>query len=146
MWIVELGAAGLAGVERVELPVPRPLCSVTGELDELLGDPGLEAVREHYLCATLTDRVRPVDGMRKLRERFPYAVRLVWTPEVPQETESTRYADAAGGRDEVALADAFAEHCRGAPLSESERQLIGEAFTAAGSGEGAAWCDSTGWS
>lgn len=137
VWLVELGAEGLSGVERVELPVPRPLCSVTGELDELLADPALDSVREHYLSATLTDRVRPVDGMRKLRERFPYAVRLEWAPDVPPEADTTRYAEVAGGRDELAIADAFAEHCRGAPLSESERSLVGEAFTAVGSEEGA---------
>lgn len=133
--LVDFDETGLAEVTREELPVPRALASVTGELEELLADPELESVREHYLSASLTDRVRPVDGMRRLRERFPYAVRMEWVPAEREEQEAPRYAEAVSGRSDLQLADTFVEHCRGAELNESERGLVGEAFTIVGAGE-----------
>ncbi len=133
--IAEFDASGLVGVERQPLPVPRPLATVTGELDELLADPELDGLREHYLSATLTDRVRPVDGMRKLRERFPYAVRLEWAPAQDERQRAGDYTKAVTGRDDLELADSFVAHCRGAELTGAERELVGRAFTSVGAGE-----------
>ena len=76
VWAVDLDAHGLAGVDRVELPVPRELATVRGRLEELLEDVAYAELRECYLSVTLTDPARPVDAMRRLRARFPYAVHL----------------------------------------------------------------------
>src|SRR3954453_9395609 len=43
-WLVDLDAAGLAGVRAVGLPVPRELTVLTGTLAELLADPALSSV------------------------------------------------------------------------------------------------------
>src|SRR5207245_3511086 len=80
VWLVDLDAHGLAGVERRELPVPRRLGSLTGRLDELLTDAAHEPFAGYFLSVELTDPVRPTDALRRLQERFPHAVHLEWRP------------------------------------------------------------------
>jgi exonuclease SbcD len=79
VWLVDLDAAGLAGVRALALPTPRPLTVLTGTLDELLADPAHTGVEEHFVSARLTDDVRPSDPMRQLQTRFPHCVHLDWT-------------------------------------------------------------------
>lgn len=81
VWFVDLDAVSLAEVSRHELPVPRPLATLSGELAGLLEDPEHEQWREHFLSITVTDRVRPIDAMRLLQDRFPYAVHMDWRPD-----------------------------------------------------------------
>src|SRR5690606_6881623 len=76
VFVVDLDASGAASVERVDLPVIRELTRLEGELDDLLADPAHAAVEEHYVSAVLTDAIRPLDAMRRLQERFPYAVHV----------------------------------------------------------------------
>ncbi len=78
MWLVDLDADGVTDVRLHELPALRGLSSLRGTLDELLGDEKYADAHEHYIEATLTDTIRPLDAMRRLRERFPYAVHVHW--------------------------------------------------------------------
>lgn len=130
VWIAELGPDGLAGVERRELPVPRKLATLRGELDELLSSPTAEDSVDCYLSVTLTDRVRPLDAMRRLQRRFPYAVRMDWEPEGGRPTEALRYTKVGNGRDDQQVTEDFLVHCRHSEPSDAERALLGEAFGA----------------
>jgi exonuclease SbcD len=128
VWLVDLGRDGLADVRRHELPVPRRLAEIRGELDELLADPANENVVDCYLYAVLTDSVRPLDAMRRLQERFPFTVRLDWLPDGEAQRPAPRYA--THGRDDAAVAEEFVLDCRGSALADGERALFSEAFEA----------------
>jgi DNA repair protein SbcD/Mre11 len=130
VWLVELDAGGLAGVERRELPVPRPLATVTGTLADLLGSPAHEALVEHYLSVELTDRVRPTDALRRLQERFPHAVHLDWRPAGGTLAAPLRYATTLRGRSDHDVACDFVADCRGSAASEGEQALLREALAA----------------
>ncbi|MFK0245134.1 exonuclease SbcCD subunit D [Amycolatopsis azurea] len=132
VWLVELGADGLAEVRRHELPVPRHLAMLRGELAELLSDPEHDELTEHFLSFTVTDRVRPIDAMRKLRERFPYAVHMDWQPEGGHDGAALKYAEAVRGRSDVEITRSFLEDCRGSAPSETEERLVLAALGAAG--------------
>ncbi|MFI6304761.1 exonuclease SbcCD subunit D [Amycolatopsis thailandensis] len=132
VWLVELGADGLGEVRRHELPVPRHLAMLRGELAELLADPEHDELTEHFLSFTVTDRVRPIDAMRKLRERFPYAVHMDWQPEGGHDGAALKYAEAVRGRSDVEITRSFLEDCRGSEPSESEERLVLAALGAAG--------------
>ncbi|HEX4221080.1 MAG TPA: exonuclease SbcCD subunit D [Pseudonocardiaceae bacterium] len=128
VWLVDFGPKGLELVRRHELPVPRRLATVRGELAELLADPGNKGVLDCYLYAVLTDPVRPLDAMRRLRERFPFAVRLDWLPGGVQAQPQSRAA--APGRNDAVLAQDFVLDCRGSAPSAAERGLFSQAFDA----------------
>jgi exonuclease SbcD len=123
VWLVELDAGGLAGVERRELPVPRALATLRGALEELLADPAHEAVADHFLSVELTDPARPIDAMRRLQKRFPHAVHLEWRPlgrvEVPR-----KYGDAVRGRDDEAVSCCFVATVRGTEATETEQAML----------------------
>lgn len=130
VWLVELDAGGLAGVERRELPVPRRLGTLTGALDELLTEPAHEQFTGHYLSIELTDPVRPTDALRRLQERFPHAVHLEWRPAAGPRAE-LRYSQAVHGRTDHEVACCFVTDCRGQEPSDYERELLADALAAA---------------
>jgi exonuclease SbcD len=82
-WLVDLDAGGVAGATFVEAPVPRPLAVLRGDLDTLLRDPALEEHEQAWVHAALTDELRPVRAMERLRRRFPHALSLAFEPATP---------------------------------------------------------------
>jgi exonuclease SbcD len=132
VWLVDLDENGLGQVRRHELPVPRRLATVLGQLGELLGAAEFEDLVDCYLSVTLTDQVRPVDAMRKLRERFKYAVHLDWQPEGGHAEGALRYAEKVRNRSDSEITRNFLDDCRGAPPNEREEGLFQRALEAAG--------------
>ncbi len=128
VWIVELDAAGLHSVERRDLPLVRGLSKLTGTLDELLTDTDHAAAEEHYVSAVLTDSTRPVDAMRKLRERFPHAVHVEWVR--PEGNPELRYRERVHGRRDTEVAQSFLTDVRGEP-SAGEMAWLERALAAA---------------
>jgi exonuclease SbcD len=136
VWLVDLDAAGLREVTRVELPVPRRLSVITGTLADVLADPDHDAVEDHYLSVVLTDAVRPIDPMRRLQERFAHAVHLEWRP-AGVERSDTPYAERVRGRSDLDVAASFIRDTRGDDATSSEREWLEKAFTAVGTAEAA---------
>lgn len=135
VWLVELDAGGLAGVERRGLPTPRALATVSGNVDELLVSPAHERLVEAYLSVELTDRVRPTDALRRLQKRFPHAVHVDWRPVSGPLATSLRYATTVRDRSDHDVACDFVTDCRGAEPTEGERALLREAFAAVANDE-----------
>lgn len=128
VWLVDLDADGLAAVRRHPLPVPRPLSTLGGPIEELLADPAHEAVTGHFVSVTLTDAVRPPDPLRRLQARFPHAVHLEWRPVGGQAGDGRRYTERVRGRGDLEVAEEFVSHVRGGPAGRAERALFEEAF------------------
>ena len=55
----------------VDAPVPRPLARLRGTLEDLLADPALAVHEDAWVQATLTDAVRPLQAMERLRAPVP---------------------------------------------------------------------------
>jgi exonuclease SbcD len=130
VWLVELDAAGLAGVRAIHLPVPRPLSVLTGSLPELLADPTHAEAEGHFVSARLTDPARPADPMRQLQARFPHCVHLEWTGSAVLADGRT-YQERLRGRSELDVAGEFVSHVRGVPATAGERELLARALGAA---------------
>ncbi|MFG1791741.1 exonuclease SbcCD subunit D [Nocardia sp. NPDC049149] len=128
VWLVDLDAAGLHSVERRDLPVVRGLTRLTGTLDELLADEAHTQAQEDYVSAVLTDATRPVDAMRKLRERFPHAVHVEWVR--PEGNPELRYRERVHGRRDTEVAQSFLTDVRGVP-TDSEMAWLERALAAA---------------
>jgi exonuclease SbcD len=115
-------------VRGLELPQVRGLSHLTGTLEDLLADPAWETAEQHYVSVSLTDYARPVDAMRRLRERFPYAVHVEW--ERPQGDPALRYRERVRGRDDTEIARTFLTDVRGEP-NTSEMDWLTRAMAAA---------------
>lgn len=125
-WLVDLDAEGLATVTWLDLPVPRPLVTLTGALDEILSDANVAAHAGDWVCAVYTDELAQTEPMRRLRERFPFCAMVQHQPAVTAEVVAHTYTE----RLRAAVTDterieAFLEHVRaGHGPSERESELI----------------------
>lgn len=128
--VAELDADGLAGVTIHNLDRPRNLITLTGTLDELLSDPSHQAHVEAYVSARLLDDTRPLDAMRRLRERFPFCVHLDWTPALDVPGDMRSYAERIVGRSDLSITTDFVHHVRATPADPEEVDLLCEALAA----------------
>jgi exonuclease SbcD len=126
-WLVDLDDSG-AHVEPVDAPVPRPLAVLRGDLDDLLADPAYARHEQAWCQVTLTDPVRPLGAMEKVRRRFPHALVLQLDPQgAPVPVRS--YADRASAPSELDVCCDFLSHVRaGSTASQTERELLAEAL------------------
>jgi exonuclease SbcD len=129
-WLVDLDAAGLTEVRAVPLPAPRQLTVLRGELADLLADPELTAVQEHFVSAQLIDPVRPVDPMRQLQTRFPHCVHLEWVG-TGTPADGRSYTERLAGRSDLEVAGEFVAHVRGLAATQTEENLLARALAAA---------------
>lgn len=122
-WLVDLGAAGMTSATFIAAPVPRPLASVRGRLEDLLSDPRHDTVRGAWLQVTLTDPRRPLRAMERLRSRFPHALMLGFHPEgvVPSRCPVTPRVD---GRSDLDIALGFVAEVRELEASTEEELLL----------------------
>lgn len=128
--VVELTAPGaLPLVELLPCPVPRPLATLRGTLDELLADPRLAEHEDAWVQATLTDPVRPADAMERLRRRFPHAVALAFDPQGAGPVPGDSYQRLRGLEDDE-LVQRFVADTRGRAADEDELALLRDALTA----------------
>jgi exonuclease SbcD len=127
VWLVEVPESGPVRVDWLALPVVRPVATVRGTMtDILMGDTDLV---DHYLAVELTDPVRPIDPMRRLREAFPFALTVAWSP--PQTSvPAGRFPTLSEDTSDRALLDRFLSECRGGAPSVGESALLDRAVTA----------------
>ena len=127
-WLVELGADGLSHAEFIDAPVPRALAAIRGDLETLLTDPTLAVHEDSWLQVTLTDAVRPMQAMDRLRRRFPHTLLLGFESTAPVVGGLPQQRGAVR-RDRDLVADFVAE-LRGTPATADELALLGRAVDA----------------
>ena len=129
-WLVDLDSEGLAEVQFVAAPVPRPLAVVRGTLDDLLSNPRWTDVETSWIQATLTDARRPRDSMERLRTRFPHCLVIAFEPESGPRGEVMPIRDRLVGRSDTAILGSFFVDSRGSAPDEDEAALLQEACDA----------------
>jgi DNA repair protein SbcD/Mre11 len=122
-WLVELEADGVSSVELVPAPVPRPLATLRGRLDELLTDRTLSRAESCWLQVTLTDTRRPQQAMERLRARFPHTLVLGFDPEgaLPSRGPVMPRVD---GRSDLDVALGFVAEVRDLEATTEEELLL----------------------
>jgi exonuclease SbcD len=127
--VVDLAGA-TPQVELIATPVLRPLALLRGTLDELLADPAHAAQEGAWVHATVTDPVRPRDGMEQLRRRFPHAIVLTFDPQGAGARPEGSYTQRLQGLDDAELLSRFVRDVRGREADADELALLGDALTA----------------
>ena len=129
-WLVELQAGPAADIEWIELPVPRRLSVLTGEIEQLLTDDALAEFEPDWVSAILTDQVRPLDGIRRLQKRFPHCVTLEHRPAVVVDSDAVSYGERIDRQSDREIVAGFLEFVRnGVGQSDFERDLVAELLT-----------------
>ncbi|GAB2459416.1 exonuclease SbcD [Conyzicola lurida] len=129
-WLVELDAGGLDTVGWLDLPIPRRLSVLTGELDDLLGSDAFAGFEDDWVAAVITDQVRPMDAMRRLQDRFPHCATLEFRPSVTAETSAATYGERIAGRSDTEIVADFLTHVRnGVGPTEYETALVASVLT-----------------
>ncbi|WP_404382818.1 exonuclease SbcCD subunit D [Knoellia locipacati] len=129
-WLVDL-SAHRTEVEFVGAPVKRPLALLSGTLEELLSDRRHDAAETAWCQVTLTDPVRPLGAMERLRARFPHTLDLRFAPTGAVTTMSA-YAASLTERSDLAVCCDFLAHVRGGHgADDEERGLLEEAVEGA---------------
>lgn len=125
-WLVDLDADGFSSAEWLELPVPRPLVSLRGTLDELLTDPAHEVHVDSWVCAILTDATPQAEPMRRLQQRFPHCATIQPDPQGSSQQDDRSYRSRVKeALSDADLIDTFLDHVRdGERADDSEREII----------------------
>ena len=131
-WIIDLGAPHdrEADIDArfLPAPVPRPLARLHGTLDTLLTDPSLTGHEGAWVEATLTDSVRPLGAMERLRRRFPHTLVLSFSS--TRTTLGAPGALATLARRDHDIAQEFMTDLRGEAPSAAEVGLLNDAVDA----------------
>ncbi len=128
--IADIDAAGQVTVTQLPAPVPRPLREVRGKLDELLAraDGELAGLAGAWVKVVLTDTVRPVAPMERLRAKWPHTLVLEFAPEgglIGVAADLARLA--ADVADPVRICGLFVEFTSGGPPDEAQRAVLRDA-------------------
>lgn len=126
--LVEVGAAGVSGVELVPAPVPRALADVAGSLEELLGR-RYDDVADAWVRVVVTDDVRPPDLYGQVVRRFPHALVVQHRPVRAAEPWAQLPVDPA--RDPLAVAEQFVADVGGRAATPEELRALRAAYEAA---------------
>jgi len=120
-------SAGALNTELIQAPVAKPLAILRGDLEDLLHDPRHRAAESAFCQITLTDTVRPMGAMEKLRRRFPDTLVLGFEPVGAQMIPRTSAASLRQ-RGDLDLCCDFLAHVRaGNAASEREHALLATA-------------------
>ncbi len=122
-WLVDLDRRGVR-CEQVTAPVDRSSRILRGDLEDLLGDASLASAESAYCQVTLTDPVRPLGAMDRLRRRFPHTLVLLFdTPGEP--LPASGYAASLAKASTLEVCCDFLDRVRsGRGASEPERTLL----------------------
>ena len=129
--VVDLGPDGVEAVELVATPVPRGLAEVTGTIEELVErGRGVDAgLADCWVRAVITDAVRPMSPLDRLREVWPHTVDLDFRP--VGATRPDRPVAVGTGVDPVAVCAQFVHEVGGAEPTAGQLALLQAAVEAA---------------
>lgn len=125
-------ADGAVYVTPVPTPVHTPLALLRGDLDDLLADPALAHAETAYCQVTLTDAVRPLGAIDRVRARFPRTLSLQFDPVGAPATTRRTYSERVRVADDAQICRGFLEHVRGGnPPSDAEATVLAAAVEGA---------------
>ena len=117
--VVELGAQGITGLERIEVPVRHPVRTLTGTMDELLSPAHDDAVGA-WVRVVLTGE-RPAGALATLKRRFPTLLAFSHDTPVTHGHERITITRAA---DPVEVTAQFLEAVGSRPPGRDERAVL----------------------
>lgn len=131
-WLMEIDRTGIRQDEFLPAPVPRPLVRLRGTLEDLLSDPAHTAAQDAWCSVVLTDPLRPLGAMDRLRRRFPHTLELDFDPPSDAVRATRPYRRRTDQPTQLDVCCAFLEHVTGGrEASTPQRELLQRGIEAA---------------
>lgn len=128
--LVDLALDGTARVEPIEVPVGRPVCTVSGELSTLLDPTAHRRARRCFVRAIVTDRETVLDAKARLAQVYPHVVEVRLEP-VGAPAIDAQAAVATRELSPLEATQLFWEAAEGAPPEPDIDTLLRDAVGAA---------------
>jgi DNA repair protein SbcD/Mre11 len=134
--LAEIDGAGEVTTTKLSTPVPRPLREVRGTLEDLLDGKGTTSpagakdLAGAWVKVVITDTVRPVSPMERLREQWPHTLVLDFEPEGELVSGAADLGRIRQAVDPVEICELFVEYASGGPADTSHRRVLREVVEA----------------
>jgi exonuclease SbcD len=125
--LVELAADGIPAVTSLPIRQPRPMATLTGTLDELLGSPELADATEAWAQVTVTDAARPTELLARVRARFPEALVVRHVPASGPLADRVSSVTPIPSRPSE-VAEAFVRYVTGGDITPAELDAFESAY------------------
>jgi exonuclease SbcD len=118
--LVDLAADGSAKVQLIPITPRRRARTLRGTFDEILVQP----VSDDFIRPVLTDPIRLVDPMKRLRERFPNACALTYERDLAAALRRVIPGSARAADNPTEVVSDFMMLVRGTAPSEAESGIV----------------------
>lgn len=126
--IVEVPAVGPITYQDISTPVPGPLVTVTGELNDLLENPEFTVHEGSWVRAIVTDPVRQERTRERLIVRFPNLKHIEFTPKGGIGSLSITERLDPQTKPPIEIAAGFISHVTNGEISDSQKSLVQSAI------------------
>lgn len=126
--IVQIPAVGNISFQVVPTPVPAPLVTIKGELQDLLTNKDHDAHVDSWVRAILTDRTRQENAWAQLEKRFPHLKEIKPEPEKSGIEVDVRDRLDPQSNPPIEIVAGFIKHVTGAEMDAAQRVLVQSAI------------------
>jgi exonuclease SbcD len=122
--LIDIPTVGPVTHENISTPVPGPLLTITGELQDLLNDPKFDEVENFWVRAVVTDPTRQERTRERLLERFVNLKHIEFLPQGGAQTLSIHERLDPQTTPPIEIAAGFVAHVSNGEISNPQRMLF----------------------
>ncbi len=126
--LIYMPKSGAPAFENIPTPVPGPLSTITGELEELLSSPEFNEVETYWVRAIVTDPTRQERTRERLVQRFPNLKHIEFSPRGGTGNVLINERLDPQTTPPIEIGAGFISHVTGGEISDSQKSLIQSAI------------------
>ncbi len=126
--LIYMPKSGPPAFENIPTPVPGPLSTITGELEELLSSPEFNEVKTYWVRAIVTDPTRQERTRERLVQRFPNLKHIEFSPRGGTGNVLINERLDPQTTPPIEIGAGFISHVTGGEISDSQKSLIQSAI------------------
>ncbi len=126
--VIYMPKSGPPAFENIPTPVPGPLSTITGELEELLSSPEFNEVETYWVRAIVTDPTRQERTRERLVQRFPNLKHIEFSPRGGTGNVLINERLDPQTTPPIEIGAGFISHVTGGEISDSQKSLIQSAI------------------
>ncbi len=126
--LIYMPKSGAPAFENIPTPVPGPLSTITGELEELLSSSEFNEVETYWVRAIVTDPTRQERTRERLVQRFPNLKHIEFSPRGGTGNVLINERLDPQTTPPIEIGAGFISHVTGGEISDSQKSLIQSAI------------------